>query len=135
MKSVSQNWDLNSLFPGGSSSESFSSYLILLRSKIQELHANTVQNRGEADPQSWANLINLFQEVHVRLRRASAFVSCLTAQDVQDQQAQKLGAEVSQLRAELGSIANLIEEQTLQLSDAEWEKIIVHRNSQPLSFR
>lgn len=134
MKSVSQNWDLNSLFPGGSSSESFSSYLILLRSKIQELHANTVQNRGEADPQSWANLINLFQEVHVRLRQASAFVSCLTAQDVQDQQAQKLGAEVSQLRAELGSIANLIEEQTLQLSDAEWEKIIVHPELAAVEF-
>ena len=105
MKAISQNWDLDSLFFGGSASESFSSYLILLREKIQDLQTNAKDNEGKTDPQDWVYLINLFQEVHVRLRQASAFVSCLTAQNVQDQQAQKLGAEVRQLRADLGSIA------------------------------
>lgn len=134
MKAISQNWDLDSLFFGGSASESFSSYLILLREKIQDLQTNAKDNEGKTDPQDWVYLINLFQEVHVRLRQASAFVSCLTAQNVQDQQAQKLGAEVRQLRADLGSIANYIEEQALQISDAEWEKILAHAELAPIAF-
>ena len=49
-------------------------------------------------------LISAFQDVSRQLRQASAFISCLTAQDVKDVEAQRLNAEVQKFRAELSSI-------------------------------
>lgn len=134
MKNISQNWDLDSVFPGGSGSSAFAAYLDELREGLKLLANSVAQTERKDDTQRWTVLVKLFQDASVRLRQASAFISCLTAQDVHDTKAQVLGAEVRQLRAELSSISNLLEEQMLQINDDGWKQLLTHPELQEIAF-
>ena len=88
MKQYTSTWELETLFSGGSSSPDFRSYLRDLNENLARLRDAVFENRGKSCSESWVGLVNLLQEVGAQLRQASAFISCLTAQNVQD-----LGAE------------------------------------------
>ncbi|KLU39102.1 MAG: M3 family oligoendopeptidase [Limnochordia bacterium] len=134
MKQYTSTWELETLFSGGSSSPDFRSYLRDLNENLARLRDAVFENRGKSCSESWVGLVNLLQEVGAQLRQASAFISCLTAQNVKDLEAQKLGAEVQSIRAEMSSIGSSIEEQMLQLSDEEWEAVLAHPSLSPVAF-
>jgi len=134
MKQYTSTWELETLFSGGSASAEFAAYLREINEALTELREAVQGNAGSRGPDAWAALVSLFQDPGARVRQASAFISCLTAQNVKDILAQKLGAQVQRISAELSSISSSIEEQMLQLSDSEWSEVLAHPSLKELAF-
>lgn len=134
MKQYTSTWNLETLFSGGSTSEEFRLYLRDLSADLAKFREKVAENRAGTDVEAWVELVGLFQDVSAQLRQAAAFISCLTAQDVRDQEAQRLGAEVQSLRAELSSAANGLEEQMLKLDDEAWHEILAHPSLKAVEF-
>jgi oligoendopeptidase F len=81
-------WTLDQFFKGGSSSLAFAKELQALKADISKLRS---KNKA-GDIQTW-------QKINSRMRQAASFIHCLTAQDVRDEKAVKLQAQMTALQA------------------------------------
>jgi oligoendopeptidase F len=125
-KALSQTWDLDSIFPGGSESSELISYLETLETDIRALRGevttgeeNSLENIGR-----WRELFQSIQNISGRLKQASAFIACLNAQDVKDRKAKLLNGRVQQIIASYSSVLNVMDQQILQLPEANWETLL-----------
>ncbi|WP_433944044.1 M3 family oligoendopeptidase [Paenibacillus sp. SN-8-1] len=125
---VSLTWDLESLFPGGSSSAEFKAFLskleqdiVKLGQQVKELEApKTVQDTASLD-----SFIDSLQSAYSRITEAGSFVGCLTAQDTTDKKAVQLSGKVTSLRAALQGLSTVFESILRATEDevfAEWIK-------------
>lgn len=93
LMALQQTWDLDSIFPGGSSSPQLVSFLETLEQDVQQLgqdvQALSVPETVERAA-SLERFLEQFQSAYARIREVSAFVSCLTAQNVNDKKAVQL---------------------------------------------
>lgn len=133
----SMTWDLDVFFPGGSSSLEFRRFVEELTRDIENLDRklsalDSVQ--GEGRPEAWSKLIDHVQELGKRLRQAGAFVSCLTAQNVKDEQAKLWRGRLNQLYASYGAAMTQLERRILEVPDAEWQELINHPKIRPVAF-
>ncbi|WP_018133575.1 M3 family oligoendopeptidase [Effusibacillus pohliae] len=136
-KQLSQNWELDVFFPGGSESQEFAAFLDLLQEDIRQLDQQTRQAPvpGSASEAEGMNrLIYLIQNVEGRLREAMSFVECLTAQNVKDDKAKLLHGRVIQLHAAYSSAMIGFERMIVQIPEAVWEAFLATEKMQPIAF-
>ena len=130
-------WDLDVFFPGGSSSPEFRRFVEELTRDVGNLEKKIkdLDSAGrEERPRAWSKLIGDVQELGKRLRQAGAFVSCLAAQNVKDEQAKLLRGRLTQLYASYGAAMTQLERCILEVPDAEWQELINHPEIQPVAF-
>lgn len=123
MTSYNQNWDLDALFPGGSESQEYATYLQELEKSIKALYVQ-IQEKTPAGVDQWVELLNGVQIIAKRVRHASAFVGCLTAQNVRDSQARLLGGKVRTLNAAYASVLTSLDKHILNLPEREWAQLL-----------
>lgn len=124
---LSQRWDLDILFPGGSDSKEFAAYLDALQSDIAALKKGLDSVKiptNASELSAWTPLMTEFQAIAKRVRQAGAFVSCLNAQSMADQGAKILAGRTSQISAAFGSAATVLDHQILQLSEEVLEALL-----------
>ncbi|MGO0059492.1 M3 family oligoendopeptidase [Brevibacillus fluminis] len=130
-------WNMDSVFPGGSESAEFAAFLTQLEKNIGLL-GDQVHKAKEAAEQDllpvWRELLAAIQNTSAQLREAGAFISCLTAQNVHDENAKLLSGQVKNLSAALGAVINIWEEQLLALSEDAWNKLVEDEAIKPLAF-
>jgi oligoendopeptidase F len=131
-KDLKQTWDLDAFFPGGSQSPQFAAFLEALEGDVQALAARAAQ--PIAGQEAWAAIIDEVQDVGARLRQASAFVSCLNAQNVRDRQAQALNGRVRQLAAVNASVMTTLDQQLVEMPEQAWNTLLGSEKFQPLAF-
>ena len=119
------NWDLESIFPGGSESGEYAEYLEKLQIDIAASYS-VVQNKPSFTPTEWVQLLDTVQDLAKRLRHASAFVGCLTAQNSKDAKATLLRGKTSSLGAALASVLTQLDKHILNMPEDEWA-ILVER--------
>ena len=117
MGSYSEVWDLDSLFQGGSQSKEFKDYLTQLKEDIKLFETRLSQDSQEI--QDYVDKIELLEDITKRLSEASAFISCLSAGDMNDTQAHSLVSERSALFARFANVKMIFTEQLSRLSDAK----------------
>lgn len=86
MQQYQPTWDLDSLFPGGSKSVKFRVYLENVKTGIHELEERMADLNvtGKNSEEKLCEFTNALEQTMLRFREASAFISCLSAQDVTD---------------------------------------------------
>ncbi|MGI6357540.1 MAG: M3 family oligoendopeptidase [Bacillota bacterium] len=131
LKDLQQTWDLDVIFSGGSSSPEFAQFL---EQTSQQIAALAARVRQERDLAGWESLLLDLQEVIKRQRHAGAFVSCLNAQNVKDQQAQILSGRVKQMAATFASVLTAVDKQITEMSDSEWQQLLHSPNVEPIAF-
>lgn len=122
LSNLSRTWDLDAFFPGGSASREFAAYVDSLSADVE-----TLSKEGGDAPQTaaeWAARLAKLQGVAKRLRHASAFVSCLNAQNVHDRPARILGGRTSRINAAFASVLTRLDQHLLQVPDAEWPGLL-----------
>lgn len=119
---LSQVWDLDSIFPGGSESPEFQSFLETLEKDLKQLHDKIHSNEASVDEVT--NWILEVQELAKSIRQAGAFLSCLNAQNVKDSKARQLLGTVSQTGTILEAILTNIDDHLLKMSDENWQALI-----------
>ena len=124
----SQTWDLDSLFPGGSSSPQLVVALDQVKQRVKHLEQKF---KHVADlPKG----IIQFQELEGQCQELESFISCLLAQDVNDQQALQLHSQVTQLRANCDSLGVKIDTLLAQLDDATFSRLLEDSEMHPIAF-
>ncbi len=131
------NWDLDSIFPGGSSSTEYAAYRAAAREKLVSLSAaltvlpKSIDNTSLA---AWATFILDFQKIVEELTLIRAFAGCLMAQNVNDAPAFKIAAEADGLMAEWEKTKAGIESLSTAQSDSGWQLLVSHPQITPISF-
>ncbi len=126
-KSVSLTWDLDSLFAGGASGDSFSAFCAELKSKIGEANnrlakLTTTLNSDSSD--SWEDFILFIQDIAARLEQGGAFAGCLISAKVSDAKAGQMHGEIGDLRGEFLKSMTSFEALTANVSDGEWNSFV-----------
>ncbi|MCQ4088537.1 M3 family oligoendopeptidase [Saccharibacillus sp. JS10] len=132
-----QTWDLETIFPGGSSSNEFDHFLNELSSDVDDLQQKieslssptTVQQTEAFDP-----IFEKVQSISARFRQGGAFVSCLSAQDQNDQKAGQLSARVGSIRARWQSVVATFDSLLQNTEDQIWEQWMARESVAPVTF-
>lgn len=123
LSGLSQRWHLE-MFPGGSASSLFTAHVHQLRTELGQLTSIVKAARMPVeDEKGWQALLNSIQSITGNLREADSFVSCLNAQDQNDEEAQRLTGVIKTLYADFASSLNYWEDWFLALSDQEWHQL------------
>ncbi|WP_026691649.1 M3 family oligoendopeptidase [Alteribacter aurantiacus] len=137
MQQFSQVWDLETIFPGGSESDRFQSFLGELEADLasfqKDLNEKT-QPKTEDELFGVVHVIVRAQEISKRVRESGAFVSCLTAQNTKDEEAKLLTGRVKQLSSSYSSVMTSIDELLLGLSDDLWKRLLELDELSPLTY-
>ncbi|HET7616712.1 MAG TPA: oligoendopeptidase, partial [Bacillales bacterium] len=127
LQGLDQTWNLENFFPGGSGSEAFSRYLQQIASDLTSLHKKVnefpvLSSVEEAD--KLADLMVITQDLSARLHESSAFISCLVAQNVNDQRAVQLRGKLRELGAALSTVHTIMDHQLTEIADGVWEELL-----------
>lgn len=134
---LSLTWELESIFPGGSSSPQFEEFLKQLEADIETLRQQVAASVSPADSESTKSLdavIELLQSCSGRLIQASEFAGCLGAQNQQDKGAVRLSSKVTGLRAGFEGISSQFDNVLRQTSDTVWTEWMARPEIAPLAF-
>lgn len=131
LKNLSQVWDLDSIFPGGSESPQLKEHIKQVATDVKELEQLIPAGDDQAQ---WQVLVEKVQDIASRLRQAGAYIGCLTAQDTKDTKAKLLSGRLRQLSAALGSVMTTVEERLLQMDDVVWAGLLETPAFKPIAF-
>ena len=122
---LTDTWDLESIFPGGSSSPNLIDFIGQLKADFTVIEAVSWPEVLTTETESeWANAIQSLYALGDRLRQAASFVACLVSQDVKDDRAVQLDADVDQLSARLGTLWTQLRAAFAQMDDADWTALL-----------
>lgn len=125
---ISQTWDLENIFRGGSASEQFKHYLTTLNNDIVLLEEMLKQLKPIK-----GSILHL-QSVSVRLIQAHSFVGCLLAQNVHDNRAEILDSELSELSAQFANASNLLDQHLKNISEDDFNALLEDSTLAPISY-
>lgn len=130
-------WDLDVLFPGGSSSIDFQNYLQDVENELDHLAQLVESFQPDCvteDMTQFVELINTLESTQKRLRDAGAFVSCLSAQDVHDKQATQLVGQMGMRSAKMGSIQTNFDQKLMAMDEESWQYVLNQSEISELAF-
>lgn len=132
-----QTWDLESIFKGGSSSETFAAYLKQLEKDIASLSTELAGVKVPVtleDTYAYDGFIERLQDIIARLSEGAAFVSCLGAENQDDKKAVQLTGKIASLHAQLLNVKTRFDSLLQQAEDGVWAEWMKRPEIQPLSF-
>lgn len=129
MTNYAMQWNLESIFPGGSDSAAFEGFLRTIEEGLKKLSSEVGNSSGLT-----IELLNELQETSKQIREASAFTECLEAQDMNDKKAVRLSAAVRGYRARFESVLTYFDQLLLGIPQEEWEKLLGNEPFLSLAF-
>lgn len=135
-KALSQRWDLDSIYPGGSASAEFESVLRAIEegtAAFRERMNGVSAPRSVGEAGALAEAVVALEALTKKAHQAAAFTSCLVAQDTGDQKAKLLRAKVRRLSADIQAAWTLLDERFLAISDELWQELLQEPGWAPLA--
>ncbi|TCZ75871.1 M3 family oligoendopeptidase [Paenibacillus albiflavus] len=124
---LKQTWDLESIFPGGSSSPEFLAFVDGAEADVavfrQSLDGASAPTSSE-DTEVLQKLTDLVQSIQVKLHESYAFVGCLSAQNQNDKKAIQLEGKVRTIAADYLSGMTFFDQLLKNTSDDVWNAIV-----------
>lgn len=124
MNRLSQNWDLESIFPGGSSSPQLRQQMEEIKERAAKLHQWAQSLTAELSVEQFQQLIGELQEIAMQFTQCSAFVGCLTSQNVHDAQARLLEGDLGQISAALAAVQTGIDHLWVSIPEERWQELL-----------
>lgn len=130
-----ETWDLESIFAGGSESPELAVYLRGLEADLTAAEQEGLPDGLTDETKArWVGSIQRLYDLGERLRQAGSFVGCLAAQDVQDERALQLDADLDRLGARLGGLWTRIRSAFAQMKEDDWTQLLADPSLEPVSF-
>jgi oligoendopeptidase F len=127
-------WDLDSLFPGGSESEEFQRYLSEIREQLAALKDRIASLDETVDLDRFCGIVGGMETAIVKLRQASAFISCLLAQNTADKKAMELRGQVSENFSQYFNLLAVLDEKIRAVDDSRWEEWLMDGRLREIAF-
>ncbi|MCD5322890.1 MULTISPECIES: M3 family oligoendopeptidase [Pontibacillus] len=130
-------WDLDIIFEGGSDSEAFKQYLHTLNENLNELSSKVDNFRSPKTAQEVEPLVDVIKHLETvtkQMRESGAFISCLSAQNVDDKKAGLLRAQVSQLGARFSTSMTQMDQKLAEVQEDVWEELLTSSQLNSLEY-
>lgn len=134
MTNIRETWDLESIFPGGSASPELLEQIETVRTKTVALREQVAALSVELSVGELKKLVHDMQDVQIYLGQCSAFVGCLTAQNVRDDKAKLLQGDLGQVSASLQGVFTAIDSIFVGIPEEKWQSFLEDEELQALSF-
>jgi pepF/M3 family oligoendopeptidase len=130
-------WDIDSIFAGGSKSPEYSKFRQETYKELAKL-GKTLEKLprklNEASRAKWAKWILDHQAIYEKLHLASSYAGCLTSQDVNDEEAMRIDAEIDEQYSQWGIMKATLESFSVKQSNKEWQKLMARKGLVEISF-
>lgn len=126
-RNLAMQWDLDSIFPGGSSSKEFKEFRDKLKTDLANAKKTFDGLPKKLDSSSrvkYAEFIVEFQRISSHLQGAHSMADCLTAQDVKDSLGLQIYQEVDVMISEFKNLNAGLEAFARNQSDTEWNGLL-----------
>jgi pepF/M3 family oligoendopeptidase len=145
-KNLNPVWDLQKIFGGGSGSQAFADFLAGLEALIGEFsgkveeadvpgeEAGASGAEGTARVAEIVGLIDVMQQIALKLREADSFVACLQAENQDDKLAVRLGAQIKSLSAAYSSGLTRLDDLLARLPEPQWAKLLASTGMAQIAF-
>ncbi|CAM3708257.1 M3 family oligoendopeptidase [Marinicrinis lubricantis] len=130
---LQQTWDLESIFPGKSGSAELKTFLASMAQQLEEFHSS-LQQQEQPEAGFMITKVQELQELQNQLREAESFTSCLSAENMNDGQAVKLGAKVKEMIAGYETALSLFDQLLLKMEDDAFQSLLEEETMKPVSF-
>lgn len=134
---LSQAWNLENIFPGGSSSPEFKSFLDQLEQNISGLNIRLKEITAPAtveDTKSLDSIIEGIQAAESQIIEAGSFVECLTSENQHDKKAVQLTTKVITIRASFENLLTSFQNVLRLTEDDVWAGWMSREEIAPISF-
>ena len=129
------NWNLDTIFEGGSQSESLAMFInemAELVAKVEKIELPPELN--EKTQPVWVHAIQATYDVLARLWQASAFAHCLVAQDTNDTLADQVLAHIDEYHARYRALIARLSHASAQQNDDVWQVLLEDEAIHPTTF-
>jgi len=136
-KPLPQTWNLETFFQGGSSSESFRSFLNGLEADVRsfrEALSGAKAPQSAADQGVLVTLTELLQQIQMKIHEAYAFTECLMAENQHDKKATLLFDRVKTTYAEYQSSLTHFDQLLKETPDTVWQAIVAEEPLHSVEF-
>ncbi|WP_208558647.1 M3 family oligoendopeptidase [Marinilactibacillus kalidii] len=125
--SYSINWDMESIFAGGSESTALRDKITTLQQEIEEYAEKVNQWHAVEDKPSYESLTKLLkmgETISNGLSESMTFSRGLLSANVKDKLAAKLTTELSKLSSEMNNSATVLTKKFVNMSDTDWSALL-----------
>ena len=132
---INVNWDLDSIFAGGSESSELTDFLAQLAADFSAIEATShLDTLTEQTQAVWVAVIHTMYDLGARLNQAGSFIGCLVSQDVKDDKALQLMGQVDSLSARLGTLWTQQTAIFAQQNDDAWKRLLIATELKTVAF-
>lgn len=133
-QTTNQNWNLDTLYAGGSQSTELKNLITELKELLEKISGSLNGLQKNMDIPSFLELLNQFQYARSGWDELDDFVICVYSQDVTDSEAVVLLDESAVIKAKLDSVQIDLDEALANLPEDRWNELIGLEEVQPYSF-
>lgn len=133
----SKNWDLDSIFPGGSSSPQLKEKINQMDYQLQELSLAIKEWQPEIDKPNYSKLkeiLNSQDKIESGLTEAFTFVEAVHSADVQDKHASALYGQLFDLISRQKTVTVSLTKKFVRFSDQSWQALLKLPFFSPIAF-
>src|SRR5699024_11579560 len=126
-------WDLEVIFTSSSESKQVHTYIDNIKKEIGNLAAR-VEQFTTNPPETLEKIIDNLERTVKKLREAGDFISCLSAQNMKDEQADLLVGKRSELSAKLAAVKTKLDQKLMSIDNTKWQEILERPKLKEVAF-
>lgn len=122
------NWDLESIFAGGSSSESLQQELQLISTKMKEFHqlVDAFTPNAENQVEALTEILAVHEEIQKSFTECGSFIEALNSANIHDQQAKLLTGQLYSNLPAFQLATTILNKKFASYSEEEWQNLMTH---------
>ncbi|OJG32072.1 oligoendopeptidase PepF/M3 family protein [Enterococcus cecorum DSM 20682 = ATCC 43198] len=122
------NWDLESIFAGGSSSESLQQELQQISTKIKEFHqlVDAFTPNTENQVEALTDILAVHEEIQKSFTECGSFIEALNSANIHDQQAKLLTGQLYSNLPAFQLAATILNKKFASYSEEDWQNLMTH---------
>ncbi|MDZ5573687.1 M3 family oligoendopeptidase [Enterococcus cecorum] len=122
------NWDLESIFAGGSSSESLQQELQQISTKMKEFHqlVDAFTPNAENQVEALTEILAVHEEIQKSFTECGSFIEALNSANIHDQQAKLLTGQLYSNLPTFQLATTILNKKFASYSEEEWQNLMTH---------
>ena len=131
------NWDLESIFPGGSDSGELQSKLSLIEEQVIALTDQVKQWDSEKDKpyfKDFSTILANQEKITAGLAQVHTFVEAVQSADVSDKKTNALFGKIFTMNSAFDTINTILTKKIVAMSDNDWADLLTLSEFQPIEF-
>ncbi|CAI3329178.1 M3 family oligoendopeptidase [Enterococcus cecorum] len=122
------NWDLESIFAGGSSSESLQQELQQISTKMKEFHqlVDAFTPNAENQVEALTEILAVHEEIQKSFTECGSFIEALNSANIHDQQVKLLTGQLYSNLPAFQLAATILNKKFASYSEEDWQNLMTH---------